>query len=232
MSSILVGNIPTKFQIPIIQYESTGEKVSFYSGYKIGKDSKLTFRIIKEKILISLLIYDLLYIYLDDILMLIKLFGEKDFFTLMKKNCFKIIDDKGFKSVIRKDNNENKIHYIYIVQDDIMKKIKKSILDNFDNKLTQNEIKLLLFYIERNSVSIDTYDSSFIETFNKELEFDMSNKLFLSFYNISTTSLSNINKYDILKINRLADLNKHLILGKNLKLNTSILDGEVKNLWI
>jgi len=200
-------------------------------GYGIIKTSKTQ---LLEELFHSILLHDKTAIEPFNIIDLIDLFGFNDTIELLKSNSFQILNSVGIKPMLLLQ--DDKLRTIFYRDSDTTYSPIDAIsyldkyLDTDYQSRYKTERNTILLLAENNLRNIDSNLTETIEsTILSELNYDLNNINLRKSLNLQTINYNSAEKSEGLKILRMINLNRTLILSKNINASTIHLDAEIQN---
>lgn len=217
-TKIFFNNFPELFQI-----FQNDNKETIIRGFVDERDFNANNLEIATNFLNSILTHDKISLTKLDSLYLIDFFGVESFLKMIDMNILEIIDDKELFVGLVQEENRFDTNIFTVGNADRAERI---LIGSLGRK--KDIINKILYKIDSNSIKIDSKPID--DQMLKELDYDLNNLNYKSFYNVKSNNKKEIFANDVAKIIRTANANKALIYSRHIDATNIMVDMEANRI--
>jgi len=221
-SKCMLGNTPYVSRTYTIRSEDEKKLLKFIAGCIYENDYETVWDSYAYDLIVSILIYDELYIRISEVPSLTKIFDLETIITLLTNGILKIVNDQGFEPVFFLEENDKAA--IGCLTSDIEDRYTSRLKDIAKNE----KIKQLLYHVSQNCVNVD--DRDVFQKIKSEFHHDIENPSISQLIGIDVVDKKEVLFKDILKAMRLSYMNQQMIYGATIGATDVILETGSKGL--
>jgi hypothetical protein len=224
MSSILINKLLN------LQYEAVinngNKEQKLYCGYSMNnRETEKQLNDAVHQIFTALLVYDTVYINIDDFPRLCSFFGKEGMSQLLQEGIIKVINDCRDDSYLLIKENIFQLTSFHLSPEATLNKVEDVLMGK--QSLTKQETLKMMLLLEKNMFEINTKNTS--NFISQELNYDLQTPSVRYLNNYSSSSVNSIHASDELSILRNASILRAVSYQMELNISDVSLDAHAKS---